>query len=395
MTTPFTADVAAVSRIASVPQILDLACRITGMGFAAVARVTENHWVCCASRDLIGFGLAPGGELKIETTICNEIRQSGQGVVIDHVAANAHYCGHPTPAMYGFQSYISLPIVRADGTMFGTLCAIDPSPRKVETPEVIATFKLLAELIATHLDALTRADTAEAGLADERTNAKTRDQFLAVLGHDLRSPLAALTSGIRMMRDRAEPDDDDILEAMQHAAQRMNGLIGDLTDLARTRLGREGLSIQSALVDIAPVLQGVAAKLRSANPERRIETDFALSTPVYCDIARIEQLFSNLLSNAVSHGVKDHPVRARASIDGTTLEIAVTNAGNVIPDARMQSLFEPVVRGAHPGHGLGMGLYLASQIAKAHGGNLAASSSHEETRFVFSMPTGVPARLPA
>src|SRR6201990_2236257 len=120
MATDLSADIAAVQGIAAVPHILEVVCRSTGMGFAAVARVTEKRWVCCAARDEIDFGLGPGGELEVETNICHEIRQSRQIVVIDNVAEDAVYCGHLTPAKYGFQSYISTPIILADGTFFGT-----------------------------------------------------------------------------------------------------------------------------------------------------------------------------------------------------------------------------------------------------------------------------------
>ena len=92
------ADIEAVQRIDSVPLILEVVCRTTGMGFAAVARVTESRWVCCAVRDEIAFGLVPGSELQIETTICHEIRQSHQAVVIDHVAENPVFRDHHTPA---------------------------------------------------------------------------------------------------------------------------------------------------------------------------------------------------------------------------------------------------------------------------------------------------------
>lgn len=120
----FQKDIQAISRIDAIPTILDVVCRTTNMGFAAVARVTEQRWVCCSSLDYLGFGLVPGGELQIETTICNEIRGHGEPVVIDHVSESDAYCGHPTPAMYGFQSYASFPIVRRNGEFFGTLCAI-------------------------------------------------------------------------------------------------------------------------------------------------------------------------------------------------------------------------------------------------------------------------------
>ena len=145
-------DVAAVGKIDAVPTILEVVCRTTGLGFSAVARVTEERWVACAVRDEIAFGLQPGGELQVETTICDEIRDSGQLVVIDNVAEDEVFCGHPTPRMYGFQSYISVPIYRPDGRFFGTLCAIDPRPARLNTPETVGMFKLFADLIGFHLD---------------------------------------------------------------------------------------------------------------------------------------------------------------------------------------------------------------------------------------------------
>src|SRR3954470_21062017 len=157
-------EVAAIAALDAVPTILEVVCRTTGMGFAAVARVTEDRWIACALRDEIQFGLKPGGELKVATTICNEIRESGEPVIIDHVAADDAFCGHPTPAMYGFQSYISMPIRRANGDFFGTLCAIDPRPMKLNTPETIGMFKLFAELIGMHLDSHERMAASEAAL---------------------------------------------------------------------------------------------------------------------------------------------------------------------------------------------------------------------------------------
>ena len=102
----YAADVEAVQRIDVVPTILDVVCKLTGLGFAAVARVTEERWVACAVRDQIGFGLLPGGELEIRSTICNEIRQSGELVVIDDVECDALFQTHHTPRQYGFRSYI-------------------------------------------------------------------------------------------------------------------------------------------------------------------------------------------------------------------------------------------------------------------------------------------------
>src|SRR5258708_38882590 len=110
MTIDIKVEVDAIQQIAAVPKILDVVSRITGMGFVAIARVTSERWVCCAVRDNIDFGLKEGGELRVETTICNEIREHGKVVVISDVEADGIFCDHPTPRMYGFRSYISSPI---------------------------------------------------------------------------------------------------------------------------------------------------------------------------------------------------------------------------------------------------------------------------------------------
>ena len=147
-------DVAVVSKIDIIPKILEIICKSTGMGFSAIARVTEDKWIACGVCDKIGFGLEPGSELNLVTTICNEIRQSCEMIIIDDVSKDKFYANHPTPALYGFQSYISVPIMRHDGSFFGTLCAIDPKPAKVNNPETIELFTSFAELISFHLDTI-------------------------------------------------------------------------------------------------------------------------------------------------------------------------------------------------------------------------------------------------
>lgn len=102
--------------------------------------------------------------------------------------------------MYGFQSYISMPIRRPDGAFFGTLCAIDPRPIRLNTPETIGMFKLFADLIGFHLHAQERIAESEAALVDERHLADLREQFIAVLGHDLRNPLASIDAGANLLR---------------------------------------------------------------------------------------------------------------------------------------------------------------------------------------------------
>ena len=381
------ADVALISSIDAVPTILEVCCRTTGMGFAAIARVTEDRWIACAVRDEISFGLKPGGELKIETTICDAIRASGKAVVIDHVAEDDDFCGHPTPALYGFQSYISMPIFRRDGTFFGTLCAIDPKPAKLNA-QVVGMFKLFAELLSFNVDAEERLASSEAALFSERQSSDLREQFIAVLGHDLRNPLASIDAGASLLaKEKLDGKARTILPLMQKSVRRMANLIDNVLDLARGRLAG-GLALKRNREEpLEPALVQVVEELRAAWPERPTEAEMQLDAPVDCDPARIAQLLSNLLANALVHGTG--PVRVTARSEGGALELAVTNGGAPIPPEVMARIFQPFYRAAADGNrqGLGIGLYIASEIARAHGGTLSATSDATETRFTLHVPS--------
>lgn len=369
--------------------MLDIICRMTGMRFAAVARVTEDRWIACSVRDDINFGLKPGGELKLETTLCHEIRQSEEAVIIDHVAKDAIYARHHTSQMYGLQSYISMPIRLADGSFFGTLCAIDPEPHRLNTPETVQMFEMFADVIGFQLSAIIRMDVAEANLLDLRNASALREQFIAVLGHDLRNPLASISGGASLLRKEALSERGlQILNMMHGSVVRMSALINNVLDFARGRLGGEVTLVREASVALEPILQQVVNELRIGATARFIETDFALPDPVNCDPSRFGQMVSNLLGNALNHGAPDDPVRIHAATNADELELWVANGGAPIPPAIMERLFQPFSRGeGRPTlQGLGLGLYIASEIAKAHGGAIEAVSTAEETRFTFRMP---------
>ncbi|MDB5713730.1 MAG: hypothetical protein JWO15_1127 [Sphingomonadales bacterium] len=383
--------IAALARIPAVTSILDVVCRATGMGFAAVARVTEDRWIACNVKDEIDFGLAPGGELKIETTICHEIRDHHEAVIINDVG-DSPYADHHTPAMYGFKSYISMPIILPDGRFFGTLCAIDPRPANLDNPETVGMFKLFAELIAFHLDTVERMATSEASLIDERAESVLREQFIAVLGHDLRNPLAAIDAGVQtLQRETAlSARGANVLTLLDGAIGRMGKLIENVLDFARTRMG-DGIAVDRTQVAIAPVIGHLVDELRAAYPQCRIVTELVAMAPIACDPARIAQLFSNLIANAIVHGSPATPVRVQAAIIDRSFEFFVENQGDPIDAATMERLFAPFARAEllPVGQGLGLGLYIASEVARAHGGTLTVTSREEATRFTFRMPLTV------
>ena len=274
--------------------------------------------------------------------------------------------------MYGFQSYISMPIFRSDGSFFGTLCAIDPKPAQLNRPEVASMFRLFADLVAFYLDEQERAATNEAALWDERQTAELREQFIAVLGHDLRNPLASIEAGsASFSREGLSSKGTMIVGHVQTSVKRMGGLINDMLDFARGRLGGGFYLARDPNALLAPLLEQVVGELQSAWPDSAIVTDFAIDRAVNCDPNRIAQLASNLVGNALKHGALNTPVRVSASTDERGFELTVVNEGEPIEPAVLGRLFQPFFRVAHRSHqGLGLGLYIASEIARAHGGQL-------------------------
>lgn len=382
------ADIDAISRIDAIPSILEVICRTTGMGFSAVARVTDRDWIACAVRDEINFGLKPGGGLQLETTICNEIRQHGNHVVIDHVAQDPDFAAHHTPAKYGFQSYISIPIYRKTGEFFGTLCAIDPKPARLNNPETIQMFRLMADLIAFHLNVLDQLDHSASQLLEEQQTAELRDQFIAILGHDLRNPVGAVLNVAQLLlRMPLDERTMRLANILQDASYRMRALIDNILDFARGRLGN---GIQLELKDDEPLeeqLKQVIDELRLIWPDRIVNATFDLKTDVRCDVKRIAQMTSNLIGNALSYGTFDVPVLVMVNSAGDVFKISISNAGKQIPANIQDKLFQPFSRGAVTPNqqGLGLGLYISSEIAKAHGGELQVESGENLTTFTFTM----------
>lgn len=382
-------DLDSINRIPAITNILEIVCNTTGMGFAAVARVTEESWTACAVLDEISFGLPVGGELKLETTICNEIRQHRKAVVINHVSEDEKYINHHTPLMYGFQSYISMPINLKDGSFFGTLCAIDPKPAVINTSTIVNMFRMFADLIAFHLDALEQLDLSEKTLRQERETSELREQFIAILGHDLRNPLNAVSNSAQLL-SRMNVDERTVRlgNIIKDSAYRMNGLIENMLDFASGRLGG-GITInRNADESLEKNLEQVITEMQANLPDRTIKTSFNFSTPVQADGKRIAQLFSNLLGNALNYSAADAVVEVTANSNDDGFSLCVSNPGKPISNATMERLFQPFSRGeVEPNQkGLGLGLYIASEIAQAHGGKLEVSSTAEKTCFTLHLP---------
>jgi signal transduction histidine kinase len=384
-------DISAVGRIEALPTILEVLCDLTGMRFAAVARVTEDSWTACAIKDSISFGLPVGGQLPVETTLCLEAKHRLEPIAINNASTDPKYCNHDTPRLYKIASYVSVPIVLKSGRYFGNLCAIDPEPAEVNNPKVIGIFTRFASMIAV---ALNNQEVLEHGLATlqmERATSELREQFIAILGHDLRNPLQAVVVGTELLA-RKPNDPQFVLQVaarIKASAKRMSSLIDDVLDFARGKLGG-GIGVELAEVDdIDTGLKSIVKELQDSQPDRQILTNISVTRKVRCDLGRVQQVASNLIANALTHGALDKPVRVSAHTDDRDFVFEVWNDGEVIPPESVAKIFEPFWRSSTSAarEGLGLGLHICSQIVRAHNGELSVVSSPESgTKFTARLP---------
>jgi sigma-B regulation protein RsbU (phosphoserine phosphatase) len=309
-----------------------------------------------------------------------------------NMAGRIYYETHIAPLlrMQGFFNEFAIEMVTGDGKPVQMICNALEGRDASGKPLFIR----LALLKATdrrryEQELLAAREAAKTSLASERETSELREQFIAVLGHDLRNPLASISAGARILGRTAQTEKEhQVVAMMQTTVMRMADLIDNVLDFARGRLGG-GITLErDARGPLEPVLHQVIDELRLSSPGRQIEAEYAIESPVDCDRTRIGQLASNLVGNALTHGASNQPVRVRAVTEDGLFKLSVANGGEPIPEAAMDKLFEPFFRGQVRAsrQGLGLGLHIAAQIAKAHDGALTVTSNTEETRFTFVMP---------
>lgn len=220
-----------------------------------------------------------------------------------------------------------------------------------------------------------------------------REQMMGILGHDLRNPLSAVRalSTLLLRREDLPKKARESVAEIDRAGQRMLEMIGTLLDFTNSRF-KGAPPIAPVPTDLHAVCGGVVDELRAAEPGRTIELDLGGEGRGTWDPARIAQVVSNLVANALEHGAKDGPVRVSIGGDEEDAVLEVLNQGPAIPPELMAVMFEPFCRGsalrdASHARGLGLGLYVVSQVVSAHGGSIAVHSTAERgTTFTLRLP---------
>jgi signal transduction histidine kinase len=241
-------------------------------------------------------------------------------------------------------------------------------------------------------------EAARRARAEVDARRKAVDFILGVVGHDLRNPLGAVHMSAALLHTRGGLGgwQARAVERLRSSAGRMGRIIADLLSYTRTRLGH-GLPVTPRPASLEPLVRKVVDELAAVNPGRGIEIAVEGDVSGEWDPDRLEQVASNLISNAVDHGDPSAPVRVSLRAEGPGVVLAVSNSGPGIPPEVLEHLFEPFSRGpeatSRKSSGLGLGLYIAREIVRAHGGEVTATTGPETTVSV-RLPRAVPAEPP-
>jgi len=223
----------------------------------------------------------------------------------------------------------------------------------------------------------------------------TRKTVLGVLGHDLRTPLGAVTLGADLLKQTEELGSKGkrIIAQISTSVQSANEMVNDLLDLARCNLGT-GIPVRLEPTDLTTVCQSVVDELSTAHPEAQVAFTHKGKITGQYDPSRMAQVFSNLIGNAARHGNSSHPIHVKLESEGATACFCVQNHGEPIPASVLPTLFDPEGRYSRspevaPGasSGLGLGLFIAAQIVEGHGGTIEVESTREQgTTFRVILP---------
>ena len=242
-------------------------------------------------------------------------------------------------------------------------------------------------------EAIDQALAESIGFFDARVE-QSRNLLLGMLGHDMRSPLQIILLTARHLAAlNAGAEVSEAANLLINSGGRMKGLLDDLVEFNRVKLG-VGIHIVPVSVDLATVFADAVQQLRAAHPDRRLELEVSGDACGTFDARRLHRLLDNLVVNAIKYGAQDAPVRVVVTGQGSHVRVEVTNAnaGSAIDQSMFDQIFDPLKRG--PGYdnsnsadgSLGLGLYIAREIAKAHGGDIEARSDDQETVFSVRLP---------
>jgi signal transduction histidine kinase len=235
-----------------------------------------------------------------------------------------------------------------------------------------------------------RAEEERLRLAQSQESVRLRDEFLSIASHELKTPLTALQLQLRGVFERVAPVDDAVarkVEKAMRAGERLGDLIETLLDVSRIATGKLTLSVES--FDLVEAVREVVDRLSAASANAECEVNVRAERAVLgtWDRLRVEQVVTNLLANALKYA-PEAPVEISVESDGAAATLRVRDHGEGLPEGDVERLFDRFERASAPSYGgLGLGLYIASQVCEAHGGTIRAETPEGKGAcFVVRLP---------
>ncbi|MFL1517379.1 sensor histidine kinase [Pseudomonas prosekii] len=269
-------------------------------------------------------------------------------------------------------------------------CVIRLWVESLKTPD-LAYFQDMIRFNEAIDEALAESTAAYAGQVNH-----SRDMFLAILGHDLRAPLQAVSMSTEMLLRKTDLD-GAALTSVKHIKRgtlHMAAMVSDLLELVRSRLGKT-LPIEPAPMDLADAAHEAIAQACAGNPECDPSITVKGDTRGSWDGGRINQLLQNLIGNALQHGSNKRDVTVELMGEGEDVRLTVHNFGVPIPPEAIATIFDPLVRSVdetlgQPSTSLGLGLFIVKEVVRTHGGTIEVSSNAQDgTLFTVVLPRGV------
>ena len=230
-----------------------------------------------------------------------------------------------------------------------------------------------------------RAELAVA-LGELKQRADFEGRLLGVVSHDLRSPLTTISVACDMLHEYPLPKDArDLVEMAERNATKMQRMVNQLLDLTRVK-SQGGFSLEGRLLDLGALLEEIVRDFGTVHTAQRFDVDCAAPSEVWCDPVAMTQIIENLVRNALQHSEAGHPIAVTAREADGEVHVTVANRGAPIPAELRARLFEPFRRGAASGQGLGLGLYITRELARAHGGEVDVACGDGKVAFTVRWP---------
>jgi signal transduction histidine kinase len=364
---------------------------------------------CCPAFDTVGFlacdgesftvkaalGLSehPGRLESIRAGLAGEAVSSRRPVVITAPDVLAR---SPFPA--GTRAACAVPLLGREKKVLGVALFGSRSTHEL-SPEETLLARIAGERAARTMELAGLVDQLARSQETARRTSGFHDQVLAIVGHDLRNPLGAIVMSAALLQKKGGLAgwQAKTVDRVRSSALRMGRIIDDLLSYTRTRIGG-GIPIARRPTDLGEVTRKIMEELRTAHPQATVAVSLEGDLRGEWDGDRLEQVVSNLVSNAIDHGLDEQPIALALRGGQEEVEVEVANQGQM-PREVLDHAFEAFHKGpeqtGRKASGLGLGLYIAREIVRRHGGEIAICCERGATRIVTRLPRRAPEDAPA